>query len=68
MRWHKQEIHDSEDANIMSHPADAETWHTLDCFDIEFAWDPGVSILVYQWMVFNLTAPIVLHTLAGQFS
>jgi hypothetical protein len=24
MRWHKEGIHDSEDADIMSHPVDAE--------------------------------------------
>jgi hypothetical protein len=40
MRWHKEEIHDSEDPDIMSHPADAEAWHTLDHFDLEFARDP----------------------------
>jgi hypothetical protein len=28
---------------------------------------PGVFVLVYQWMVSNLTALIVLHTLVGQF-
>jgi hypothetical protein len=33
MRWHKEEIRDSEDADIMSHLVDAEAWHTLDCFD-----------------------------------
>jgi hypothetical protein len=27
----------------------------------------GMFILVYRWMVSNLTAPIVLRTLAGQF-
>jgi hypothetical protein len=26
-----------------------------------------VSVLFYRWMVSNLTALIVLHTLAGQF-
>jgi hypothetical protein len=41
MKWHKEEIRDSEDANIMSHPADAEAWHALDHFDPEFARDPG---------------------------
>jgi hypothetical protein len=39
MRWHKEGIRDSEDINIMSHPADVEAWHTLDCFDPEFARD-----------------------------
>jgi hypothetical protein len=24
----------------MSHPMDAEAWHALDHFDLEFAWDP----------------------------
>jgi hypothetical protein len=66
MRWHKEEICDSEDADTMSHPADVKAWQTLDHFDPEFARDSGVSVLVYRWMVFNLIALIVLHTLAGQ--
>jgi hypothetical protein len=33
-------ICDSEDVNIMSHPADVEAWHALYHFDLEFAWDP----------------------------
>jgi hypothetical protein len=40
MRLHKEGIRDSEDPDIMSHPADAEAWHALDCFDLEFARDP----------------------------
>jgi hypothetical protein len=40
MRWHQEGIHDSEDVDIMSHPADAEVWHALDCFDLEFTRDP----------------------------
>jgi hypothetical protein len=36
----KEGIRDSEDANIMSHPTDAEAWHTLDYFDPEFVRDP----------------------------
>jgi hypothetical protein len=40
MRWHKKGIRDSEDLDIMSHPADAEAWHALDRFDPEFARDP----------------------------
>jgi hypothetical protein len=48
MRWQKKGIHDSEDADIMSHPMDAEAWHVLDRFDPEFARVPGVSVLVYQ--------------------
>jgi hypothetical protein len=39
MRWHKEGIRDSEDPNIISHPADAEAWHALDHFDPEFARD-----------------------------
>jgi hypothetical protein len=39
MRWHKEEIRDSEDADIMSHPADVEAWHALDHFDQESARD-----------------------------
>jgi hypothetical protein len=40
MRWHKEGIHDSEDADIMSHPVDVETWQALEHFDLEFAKDP----------------------------
>jgi hypothetical protein len=40
MRWHKEGIRDSEDPDIMSHPADAEAWHALNRFDLEFARDP----------------------------
>jgi hypothetical protein len=39
MRWQKEGIRDSEVADIMSHPTDAEVWHALDCFDPEFARD-----------------------------
>jgi hypothetical protein len=39
MRWHKEEKHDSEDSNIMSHHADGEAWQALDHFDLEFAMD-----------------------------
>jgi hypothetical protein len=52
-RWHKEGIHDSEDADIMSHPTDVEAWHTLGCFDSEIAWDPrsvrlGLSMNGFQ--------------------
>jgi hypothetical protein len=40
MRWHKEGIHDREDLDIMSHPADAKAWHALDRFDPKFARDP----------------------------
>jgi hypothetical protein len=40
MRWHKEGIRHSEDPDIMSHHADAEAWHALDHFDLEFARDP----------------------------
>jgi hypothetical protein len=61
MRWHKKEIRDSEDADIISHPVDAEAWQTLDHFDTEFARDPmsvrlGLSTNGFQpyscWPVF----------------
>jgi hypothetical protein len=39
MRWHKEGKHDSEDPDIMSHPADTEAWEALDCFDTKFARD-----------------------------
>jgi hypothetical protein len=40
MRWHNEGKYDSEDADIMSHPADGKTWHALDYFDPKFAMDP----------------------------
>jgi hypothetical protein len=40
MRWHKERIRDSKDADIMSHPVDVEAWHALNHFDPEFARDP----------------------------
>jgi hypothetical protein len=40
MRWYKEEKHDSEDFNIMSHPTDGEAWHALDYFDPKFARHP----------------------------
>jgi hypothetical protein len=39
MRWHKERKRDSEDSDIMSHPADGEAWQALDHFDPEFARD-----------------------------
>jgi hypothetical protein len=39
MTWHKEGKHDSEDPDIMSHPADTEAWEALDRFDPEFARD-----------------------------
>jgi hypothetical protein len=39
MRWHKEGIHDSEDTDIMSHPADVEAWQALNSFDPEFVTD-----------------------------
>jgi hypothetical protein len=40
MRWHKEGKRDSEDSDIMSHPADGEAWQALDHFDPEFTRDP----------------------------
>jgi hypothetical protein len=45
MRWHKEEKHDSEDLNIMSHLVDSEAWEALDHFDPEFARDPRSDCL-----------------------
>jgi hypothetical protein len=52
-RWHKEGIRDSEDPDIMLHPADAKAWHDLDNFDPKFARDPtsvhlGLSIDGFQ--------------------
>jgi hypothetical protein len=41
MRWHKERKRDSEDPDIMSHPADNEAWEALDHFHPEFAWGPS---------------------------
>jgi hypothetical protein len=67
MRWHKEGIRDSEDPNIMSHPADAKAWYALTILIQNLHGTPWVSILVYRWMVSSLTTLIVLHTLAGSF-
>jgi hypothetical protein len=40
MRWHKEGKHDSEDADIMSCPVDAEAWQALNRFDLEFTRGP----------------------------
>jgi hypothetical protein len=40
MRWHKEGKRDSEDPDIMSHPADSEACEALDCFDPEFERSP----------------------------
>jgi hypothetical protein len=40
IRWHKEGICDSEDANIMLDPTDAKAWHSMNRFDPEFARDP----------------------------
>jgi hypothetical protein len=40
MRWHKEGKRDSEDLDIMSHPANGEAWQALDHFDLKFARDP----------------------------
>jgi hypothetical protein len=40
MRWYTEGKHETEDPDIMSHPADSEAWQTLDHFDPKFARDP----------------------------
>jgi hypothetical protein len=60
MRWYREGICDSEDADIMLHPADAEAWHALDRFDLEFARDPrsvrlGLSMDGFQPYSFDST-------------
>jgi hypothetical protein len=40
MRWHKEGIRDSKDADIMLHPVDVEAWHALYRFDPKFSRDP----------------------------
>jgi hypothetical protein len=40
MRWHKEGKRDSENPDIISHPADTEAWKALDRFDPKFARDP----------------------------
>jgi hypothetical protein len=61
MRWHKEGVRDSKDVDIMSHPADAEAWQTLDCFDPEFVRDLrsvhlGLSMDGFQPYSSNSTA------------
>jgi hypothetical protein len=45
MRWHKEGKCDTEDLNIMLHPANTEAWEALDYFDPEFARDPRSVLL-----------------------
>jgi hypothetical protein len=54
MRWHKEGKHDTEDPDIMSHPADIEAWEALDCFDPEFARDTRSVCLVLSMDGFQL--------------
>jgi hypothetical protein len=61
MRWHKKGIRDTEDAHIMSHPANVEAWQALDQLDPEFAWDLrsvclGLSIDGFQPYTSDSTA------------
>jgi hypothetical protein len=61
MRWHREEIRDSEDPDIMSDPVDVEVWHALDRFDPEFAWNPrsvhlGLSTNGFQPYSSDITA------------
>jgi hypothetical protein len=77
MRWHKEGICDSEDADIMSYHVDAEAWHALDHFDLEFTRDPrsvrlGLSMDGFQpynsdstvyscWLVFVMPYNLPLN-------
>jgi hypothetical protein len=40
MRWYKEGKQETEDLDIMSHPADSKARQSLDCFDPKFARDP----------------------------
>jgi hypothetical protein len=40
IRWHKEGNRETENPDIMSHPADSEASQTLDHFDPEFTWGP----------------------------
>jgi hypothetical protein len=57
-RWHKKEIHDSEDVDIMSHPMDAEAWHALDHFDPE-----GTTELAVDY--YDVHQTILKYTFGG---
>jgi hypothetical protein len=46
LRWHKKRKCDSEDPDIILHPADIEAWEALDRFDPEFASNPKSVCLV----------------------
>jgi hypothetical protein len=67
MRWHQKGKRDSEDPDIMSHPADTKAWEALDCFDPEFTRDPRLAALACQRMISNLTVRLAVHILASQF-
>jgi hypothetical protein len=67
MRWHKEGIRDRE-VSILCHILRMPRLGTLWTVLIQnLEGTPRVSILVYRWMVSNLTALIVLCTLASQF-
>jgi hypothetical protein len=40
LMWHKEGKCDSEDPDVMLHPAHSEAWEALDRFDPKFARDP----------------------------
>ena len=40
MQWHKKGKRESEDPDIMTHPADGDAWKALDHFNPEFRRDP----------------------------
>jgi hypothetical protein len=70
MRRHKLGKYDSEDSDIMSHPAYSEAWRLGRLLTIliqNVQGIQGVSVLVCQWMVSTLTTPIVAPTIADQF-
>jgi hypothetical protein len=53
MRWHKEGIRDSEDVDMMSHPA---AWQALHHFDPEFAGDPRsvrLGLLTYGFQPYS---------------
>jgi hypothetical protein len=56
MRWHMEGKCDSEDVDIMSHPANDESWHALDHFDPEFVREPRsvhLGLSTYDFQPYN---------------
>jgi hypothetical protein len=67
MRWHKEGKCDSEDSDIILHPADTEAWEALNHFDPEFARYPKSARLSLSMDGFQPHNEASSPYFAGQF-